>query len=129
MAASAAAPFPTLEHALAALDAFPISGSLQVATDDGADYDAIDRARAILTKTWRADLPLRELRLTPQGGVLLGWERPGWGLELTVDPFSVYDFRLDSPQGLTDWTRAGTEAAMADVAVALTAMVAGSAAR
>jgi hypothetical protein len=127
MVASAPAPFPTLEHALAALDAFPISGSLQVASEDGADYDAIDRARLLLTKVWRADAPLHELRLTPQGGVLLGWERPGWALELTVDPFSVYDFRLDSPQGLNDWTRAGTEAAIADATVALTAMVSGGA--
>lgn len=119
---ASAAPFPTLEHALAALDAFPISGSLQVAADDGADFDAIDRARAVLTKTWRPELPLHDLRLTPQGGVLLGWERPGWALELTVDPFSVYDFRLDSPEGLRDWTRAGTDAAIADVTVALTAM-------
>lgn len=120
---ASAAPFPTLEHALAALDAFPISGSLQVGAGDGADFDAIDRARLVLTKTWRADVPLRELRLTSQGGVLLGWERPGWALELTVDPFSVYDFRLDSPEGLNDWTRAATEAAVADVTVALTAMV------
>jgi hypothetical protein len=120
---ASAAPFPTLEHALAALDAFPISGSLQVGAGDGADFDAIDRARLVLAKTWRADVPLRELRLTPQGGVLLGWERPGWALELTVDPFSVYDFRLDSPEGLNDWTRAATEAAIADVTVALTAMV------
>ncbi|HEX6059966.1 MAG TPA: hypothetical protein VFZ11_13230 [Gemmatimonadaceae bacterium] len=120
---ASAAPFPTLEHALAALDAFPISGSLQVGADDGADFDAIDRARLVLTKAWRADVPLRELRLTPQGGVLLAWERPGWALELTVDPFSVYDFRLDTPEGLNDWTRAATEAAIADVTVALTAMV------
>ena len=120
---ASAAPFPTLEHALAALDAIPISGSLQVGAGDGADFDAIDRARLVLTKAWRADVPLRELRLTPQGGVLLAWERPGWALELTVDPFSVYDFRLDSPEGLNDWTRAATEAAVADVTVALTAMV------
>ena len=122
---ASATPFPTLDHALAALDAFPISGSLQVATDDGADFDALERARIILTKVWRADVPLHELRLTGQGGVLLAWERPGWALELTVDPFAVYDFRLDAPQGLTDWTRAGTDAAVADATVALTAMVAG----
>lgn len=122
---ASAPPYPTLEHALAALDAFPISGSLQVATDDGADFDALERARIILTKVWRPEVPLHELRLTPQGGVLLAWERPGWALELTVDPFAVYDFRLDSPQGLSDWTRAGTDVAIADAVVALTAMSAG----
>lgn len=122
---ASATPFPTLERALAALDAFPISGSLQVDTDDGADFDALERARLVLTKVWRAEVPLHELRLTEHGGVLLAWERPGWALELTVDPFAVYDFRLDSPQGLTDWTRADTDAAVADTTVALTAMVAG----
>ena len=127
MVASAPAPFPSLEQALAALDAFPISGSLQVAAEDGADFDAIDRARVVLTKVWRADVPLHEMRLTSQGGVLLGWERPGWALELTVDPFAVYDFRLDSPQGLNDWTRAATDAAIADATVALAAMVTGAA--
>ena len=118
-----ATPFPTLAHGLATLDAFPLAGALQIAPDQpGVDFDALERARAVLVQSWRNDLTPEEITLTPQGGVTIVWRRAGWALELIVDPFALSAFRLDSPSKMVEWTRAGTEATVADAKAALAEM-------
>lgn len=118
-----ASPFPTLAHALATLDAFPIAGALQIAPDQpGVDFDALERARSALVQSWRNDITPEEISVTPQGGLTISWRRAGWALELTVDPFALSAFRLDSPSKMVEWTRAGAEATVADAKAALAAM-------
>ena len=57
-----ASPFPTLAHGLATLDAFPIAGALQISPDQpGVDFDALERARAVLVQAWRNDLTPDEI--------------------------------------------------------------------
>jgi hypothetical protein len=122
MTATASA-FPTLAHGLATLDAFPLAGALQIAPDQpGVDFDALERARAVLVQSWRNDLTPEEITLTSQGGVTFTWRRAGWALELIVDPFALSAFRLDSPSKMVEWTRAGTDATVADAKAALSAM-------
>ena len=123
-----ASPFPTLAHGLATLDGFPIAGALQIAPDQpGVDFDALERARAVLVQAWRNDLTPDEITVTPQGGVTIAWRRAGWALELIVDPFALSAFRLDSPSKMVEWTRAGSEATVADAKAALAAMAGDSA--
>jgi hypothetical protein len=118
-----ASAFPTLAHGLATLDGFPIAGALQIAPDQpGVDFDALERARAVLVQAWRNDLPPDEITVTPQGGVTLVWRRAGWALELIVDPYALSAFRLDSPSKMVEWTRAGADATVADAKAALAAM-------
>ena len=118
-----ASPFPTLAHGLATLDAFPIAGALQISPDQpGVDFDALERARAVLVQAWRNDLTPDEITVTPQGGVTLTWRRSGWVLEVIVDPFALSAFRLDSPSKMVEWTRAGSDATVADAKAALAAM-------
>ena len=121
-------PFPTLAHGLATLDGFPIAGALQIAPDQpGVDFDALERARVVLVQAWRNDLTPDEITVTPQGGVTIAWRRSGWALELIVDPFALSAFRLDSPSKMVEWTRAGSEATVADAKAALAAMAGDSA--
>ena len=122
MTATASA-FPTLAHGLATLDAFPLAGALQISPDQpGVDFDALERARAVLVQSWRNDLTPEEITVTPQGGITFTWRRAGWALELIVDPFALSAFRLDSPSKMVEWTRAGTDATVADAKAALAAM-------
>jgi hypothetical protein len=118
--------FPSLAHALAALDAFPLAGALEIsANNPGVDFDALDRARAVLAQAWRDDLPPARISLTQQGGVAITWGRAGWTLELTVDPFALNAFRLDSPSKMAEWMRANLDSAVADTKAALAAMTGG----
>jgi hypothetical protein len=110
-----ASPYPTLAHALATLDSFPLAGALQISPDHpGVDFDALERARSALVQSWRNDITPDEIAVTPQGGLMITWRRAGWALELTVDPFALSAFRLDSPSKMVEWTRAGSEATVAD---------------
>lgn len=119
-----ASSFPTLAHGLATLDAFPLAGAMQITPDQmGVDFDALERARSVLVNAWRNDITPDEITLTPQGGVTITWRRAGWALELIVDPFALSAFRLDSPSKMVEWTRAGSEATVADAKAALAAMV------
>ena len=123
-----ASAFPTLAHGLATLDAFPIAGALQIAPDQpGVDFDALERARAVLVQAWRNDLTPDEITVTQQGGVTLVWRKAGWALELIVDPYALSAFRLDSPSKMVEWTRAGSDATVADAKAALAAMAGDSA--
>ena len=127
MTATASA-FPTLAHGLATLDAFPLAGALQISPDQpGVDFDALERARAVLVQSWRNDLTPDEITVTPQGGITITWRRAGWALELIVDPFALSAFRLDSPSKMVEWTRAGSDATVADAKAALAAMAGDSA--
>jgi hypothetical protein len=120
---TAASAYPTLAHGLATLDAFPIAGALQISPDQpGVDFDALERARTVLVQSWRNDLTPEEITVTPQGGLTISWRRGGWALELTVDPFALSAFRLDSPSKMVEWTRAGADATIADAKAALAAM-------
>ena len=122
MTATASA-YPTLAHGLATLDAFPLAGALQISPDQpGVDFDALERARAVLVQSWRNDLTPDEITVTPQGGITIVWRRAGWALELIVDPFALSAFRLDSPSKMVEWTRAGSDATVADAKAALAAM-------
>lgn len=116
-------PFPSLAHGLATLDAFPIAGALQISPDQpGVDFDALERSRAVLVQAWRADLPPDDIKVTQQGGVIISWRRGGMALEVTIDPYALSAFRLDSPSKMMEWTRAGSEATVADAKAALAAM-------
>jgi len=90
-------------------------------------FDALERARVVLVQAWRNDLTPDEITITPQGGVTIAWRRAGWALELIVDPFALSAFRLDSPSKMVEWTRAGSEATIADAKAALAAMAGDSA--
>lgn len=121
---TAPTPFPTIEHALATLDAFPILGGTAnpLESTSGVDYDALVRTRALYQKVWRADLPPAEIRNTPQGGLATTWRANGATLELVVDPFALYEIRFDSPTGMRDWTRGAVEAVISDLTSVLTRM-------
>jgi hypothetical protein len=124
---SAPTSFPSLAHALAALDAFPLAGALEITPNNpGVDFDALDRARVVLAQAWRDDLPPARIAVTQQGGVAITWGRAGWTLELTVDPFALNAFRLDSPSKMAEWMRANIDAAITDTKAALAAMSGGS---
>jgi hypothetical protein len=117
---TAATPFPSLAHGLATLDAFPIAGALAISPDrPGVDFDALERARAVLVQAWRNDLSPEEIAVTAQGGLTISWRRAGWALEVTIDPFALSAFRLDSPSKMVEWTRAGSDATVADAKAAL----------
>ena len=123
---SAPTTYPSLAHALAALDAFPLAGALEITADNpGVDFDALDRARAVLSQSWRDDLPPSRIIVTQQGGVSITWGRSGWTLELIVDPFALNAFRLDSPSKMAEWMRANIDATVADAKAALAAMTGG----
>jgi hypothetical protein len=120
---TAATAFPTLAHGLATLDAFPIAGAMQISPDHpGVDFDALERARSVLVQSWRNDLTPEQITVTPQGGLTLSWRRASWALEVTIDPYALSAFRLDSPSKMVEWTRAGSEATVADAKAALAAM-------
>jgi hypothetical protein len=120
---TAATAFPTLAHGLATLDAFPIAGAMQISPDHpGVDFDALERARSVLVQSWRNDLTPEQITVTPQGGLILSWRRASWALEVTIDPYALSAFRLDSPSKMVEWTRAGSEATVADAKAALAAM-------
>lgn len=118
-------PFPTLAHAMAALDELPIAGSMHVAEERaGVDYDALVRARRVLPYLWPegdagALVRLDRVATTPQGGIAFAWARAGARFEVTVDPFALYAFRLDTSSTTREWTRAGIEQAVADARSAL----------
>jgi hypothetical protein len=123
---SAPTTFPTLAHALAALDAFPLAGALEISPENpGVDFDALDRARTVLSQAWRDDLPPANIAVTQQGGITITWGRAGWTLELTVDPFALNAFRLDSPSKMAEWMRAAIDATVSDTKAALAAMTGG----
>ena len=120
---TAATAFPSLAHGLATLDAFPIAGAMQISPDNpGVDFDALERARSVLVQSWRNDLTPEQIKVTPQGGLTLSWRRASWALEVTIDPYALSAFRLDSPSKMVEWTRAGSEATVADAKAALAAM-------
>ena len=113
--------FPTLPHAMAALDELPIAADTPdgVGEATGVDYDALIRARHLLPYLWPqagADPGnrLERVAMTPQGGVGLQWVRGDSRFELTVDPFALYSFRLDTASTTREWTRATIEQAVAD---------------
>ena len=123
---SAPSSFPSLAHALAALDAFPLAGALEISSENpGVDFDALDRARVVLSQVWRDDLPPARIIVTQQGGIAITWGKAGWTLELTVDPFALNAFRLDSPSKMAEWMRANIDATVADTKAALAAMTGG----
>ena len=123
---SAPTSYPSLAHALAALDAFPLAGALEITADNpGVDFDALDRARAVLSQCWRDDLPPARIAVTPQGGISITWGRAGWTLELIVDPFALNAFRLDSPSKMAEWMRANIDSTVTDTKAALAAMSGG----
>ncbi|MFL5579859.1 MAG: hypothetical protein ACJ8AO_05755 [Gemmatimonadaceae bacterium] len=115
-----ARPFPTLPHAMAALDELPIAAdATEGGVPTGVDYDALVRARRILPYLWPegAGDPgslLERVVMTPQGGVGLQWARGDSRFELTIDPFALYAFRLDTASTTREWTRATIEQAVAD---------------
>jgi hypothetical protein len=112
--------FPTLAHAMAALDALPIAGSMAITEGHpGVDFDALVRARQILPRVWGDAVPLERVNLTPQGGVAMLWRRSDGVVELTVDPFSLFACRVDTTSRTVDWTRAALDQAVADVRAAL----------
>ena len=112
--------YPTLGHALAALDALPIAGSMQITRQRmGVDYEALDRARRLLPQAWSDEAVLERIGMTPQGGLVLLWRRGDSSLEVTIDPLALYGFRLESPSKLVDWTRATLEHAVADTRAGL----------
>jgi hypothetical protein len=112
--------YPTLGHALAALDALPIAGSMQITQQRmGVDYDALDRARRLLPQVWSDEAVLERIGMTPQGGLVLIWRRGDSSLELTIDPLALFGFRLESPSKLVDWTRATLEHTVADTRAGL----------
>src|SRR5690242_21910529 len=83
---STASAFPTLAHGLATLDAFPIAGARQIAPDQpGVDFDALERARAVLVQAWRHDRTPEEITVTPQRGDTLASRRGGWAREGLCD--------------------------------------------
>ena len=112
--------FPTLAHAMAALDALPIAGSMSITAEHpGVDFDALVRVRQLLPRVWGDGAPLERVGVTPQGGVALLWRRPDGVVELTVDPFSLFACRVDTTSRTVDWTRAALDQAVADVRAAL----------
>ena len=120
---SPTAGYPTLAHAMAALDEFPILGSAQIRPDNpGVDFDALGRLRKIVASVWRDDVPADEIRITAQAGLLMVWARSKWELQLLVDPYALYAFRVDSPFGVAEWNRPSPEATIADLKATLAVM-------
>src|SRR5512144_2318606 len=100
-------PFPTLAHALAALDALPIAGAMQISpAHPGADFDALARVRRILPNVWSEQVSLEAIDVTPQGGVTFRWRRADAVLEVIVDPYALISFHLDTKSKVAEWTRA-----------------------
>ncbi|HEU4563462.1 MAG TPA: hypothetical protein VFS05_02390 [Gemmatimonadaceae bacterium] len=113
---SDATQYPTLAHAFAALDALPIAGSMQINRQRlGVDYDALTRARRLLPHVWSDGAVLTRIGMTMQGGITFAWQRAADTLELTIDPFSLYGLRLETPAKLVDWTRASLDHAVTDL--------------
>jgi hypothetical protein len=113
-------PYPTLPHALAAMDELPIAGAMQISADHpGVDYDALDRARKLLPYVWSDEVGVERIGMTPQGGVTIIWRRADAKVELTVDPFALFACRVETKSKLVDWTRATLEQAVPDVRAAL----------
>jgi len=120
---SPTAGYPTLAHAMAALDEFPILGSAQIRPDNpGVDFDALGRLRKIVASVWRDDVPADEIRITAQAGLLMVWARSKWELQILVDPYALYAFRVDSPFGVAEWNRPSPEATIADLKATLAVM-------
>jgi hypothetical protein len=108
--------YPTLAHAFAALDGLPLAGSLYISPDDpGVDFDALMRARRILPYAWSDQAPADQIAVTPQGGVGVRWRRGDSTLEMTVDPFALVSFRMDTRSRTSEWTRATIDLAIADI--------------
>jgi hypothetical protein len=117
---SDATAYPSLAHAFAALDALPIAGAMQISPDrPGVDFDALGRVRSLLPHVWGDGVVLEQLTTTPQGGITLLWRRPDGVLELVVDPYSLYAFRIDTRARFAEWTRATLAQAVADTRTAL----------
>jgi len=115
--------YPTLAHAMAWLDEFPILGSAQIRPEQpGVDFDALGRMRKTLSSVWRDDVPAEEIRITTQAGILVTWSRKGWQLEIICDPYALWAFRVDSPFGVAEWTRPSNEATVADLKSTLAVM-------
>ena len=115
--------YPTLAHAMAALDEFPILGSAQIRPDNpGVDFDALGRLRKIVAAVWRDDVPADEIRITGQAGIQVVWARNKWEAEIIVDPYALYAFRVDSPFGVAEWNRPSPEATIADLKATLAVM-------
>ena len=120
---SPTAAYPTLAHAMAALDEFPILGSAQIRPGSpGVDFDALYRLRRVVAEVWRDDVPAVEIRITPQAGLQVIWARSKWEMEILVDPYALYAFRVDSPFGVAEWNRPSPEATIADVKATLAVM-------
>ena len=112
--------YPTLAHAFAALDELPIAGSSQIRADQpGVDFDALGRARRLLPHVWSDEAVLERIGVTPQGGMVFVWRRPGTLLELMIDPYALYSCRLDTSSTTRDWTRPTLEQTVADIRSAL----------
>jgi hypothetical protein len=108
---------------MAALDEFPILGSAQIRPDNpGVDFDALGRLRKIVASVWRDDVPADEIRITAQAGLLMVWARSKWELQILVDPYALYAFRVDSPFGVAEWNRPSPEATIADLKATLAVM-------
>lgn len=109
-------PYPTLAHALAALDALPIAGAMQITPDNpGIDFDALARVRRILPNVWSDQVSLEAIDVTSQGGVAFRWRRADALLEVIIDPYALISFHLDTKSKVAEWTRATPEQAVADI--------------
>ena len=117
--------YPTLAHAMAALDELPIVGSADAAPGQpGVDYDALVRARRVLPHFWAeggaaAGARLEGVAMTPQFGVSFLWTRGDARFEMTVDPLALYAFRLDTSSTTKEWTRPTIDQAVADARATL----------
>ena len=120
---STTAAYPTLAHAMAALDEFPILGSAQIRPDSlGVDFDALERLRKVVAAVWRNDVPADEIRITSQAGIQIVWARSKWEMQIIVDPYALYAFRVDSPFGVAEWNRPSPESTIADAKATLAVM-------
>lgn len=120
---SPTAAYPTLAHAMAALDEFPILGSAQIRPDKpGVDFDALGRFRKIIASVWRDDVPADEIRITGQAGLMIVWARSGWEMQIIVEPYALYAFHVDSPFGVAEWNRPSPETTVADAKATLAVM-------
>jgi hypothetical protein len=115
--------YPTLAHAMAALDEIPILGSAQIRPDQlGVDFDALGRLRKVIAAVWRDDVPPVEISITMGAGLQVTWARSKWEMQIIVDPFALYAFRVDSPFGVAEWNRPSPEATIADAKATLAVM-------
>ena len=117
--------YPSLAHAMAALDELPIAGTAAAAPGQGGvDYDALVRARRVLPYFWpdagaAAGARLDQVGMTPQFGVAFLWSRGDARFEMTIDPQALYAFRLDTASTTREWTRPTIDQAVADARATL----------